>query len=118
MPNTLHITNKLSVIPLIEIHNATFAKHYRDGLCWSLSGDYRGDKPFSDAHLVANLKRDAARGYFDGQHEEYLLYVGFYFGTLYGCLLLPQTGQLRSDATTLTTFTHPDAAKGYYVGAV
>lgn len=46
MSNTLQITNKLLVTPLIDMRNATFAKHYCDGLRWSLSGDYKGDKPF------------------------------------------------------------------------
>jgi hypothetical protein len=116
MPNTLQIINELTVASLIDIHNAAFAKRYRDGLCWSLSDDYRGDKPLSDTHLVANLKRDAAKGYFDGQHEDSLLYVGFYFGALHGCLLSKQTGQLRPDVTALVTCSHSDAAKGYYVG--
>jgi hypothetical protein len=116
MSNTLHITDKLSVTPLIDIHNAAFAKHYCDGLQWSLFGDYKGDKPFSDAHLVANLKRDAAKGYFDGQHEERLLYAGFYFGALHGRLLSSETGTIRSDVDALVTFTYPAAAKGYYVG--
>ncbi len=116
MPNTLRITNKLSVTLLLDIRNDAFVQHYRDGLCWSLSGDYKGDKPLSDTHLVANLKRDAAKGYFDGQHADSLLYVGFYFGALHGCLLSPQTGQLRPDVTALVTCSHPDAAKGYYVG--
>ncbi len=116
MSKTLHITNQLSVTPLLDIHHDDFAQHYRDGICWSLSGDYQGDKPFSDTHLVENLKRDAAKGYFDGQHEAHLLYVGFYFGALHGCLLSPQTGQLRTDVTALVTCSHPDAAKGYYVG--
>jgi hypothetical protein len=116
MPNTLRITNKLSVTPLIDMHNAAFARHYRDGLWWSLSGDYKGDKPLSDTHLVANLKRDVTKGYFDGLHEDSLLYIGFYFGALHGCLLSPQTGQLRPDVTALVTFSHPDAARGYDVG--
>lgn len=116
MPNTLQITNALTVTPLIDMHNMVFAKHYRDGLCWSLSGNYRGDKPLLDTHLVANLKRDAARGYFDGQHEENLLYVGFYVGALHGCLLSPQTGQLRPDVTALVTCSHPDTACGYDAG--
>ena len=55
-------------------------------------------------------------GAFDGQHEDRLLYVGFYFGALHGCLLSPETGAIRSDVNALATFTHPDAAKGYYVG--
>ena len=116
MSNTLHITNKLSVTPLIDMHNTAFAKHYCDGLRWSLFGDYQGDKPSLDTHLVANLKRDAAHSYFDGQHEDRLLYVGFYFGALHGCVLSPETGAIRSDVNALATFTHPDAAKGYYVG--
>ncbi|MFL5662810.1 MAG: hypothetical protein ACJ8BW_15880 [Ktedonobacteraceae bacterium] len=40
----------------------------------------------------------------------------FYFGALHGCLLSPQTGQLRPDVTALVTCSHPDVAKGYYVG--
>ncbi len=117
MPATpLPIACSLHVTPLIDIGNPAFAKHYRDGLSWSLFGDYKGHKPLADTHLVANLKRDAAKGYFDRQHEDALLYVGFYFGALHGCLLLQQTGQLRPDVTALVTFTHPDAAKGYYIG--
>src|SRR5260370_18478642 len=100
----LPIARNLHVTPLIDVENPPFAKHYHDGLCWSLSGDYKGIKPFSDVHLVANLKQDAAKGYFDGQHEVSLLYVGFYFGALHGCLLSPQTGQLPLDATALATF--------------
>lgn len=97
----LLIARNLYVTPLIDIENPAFAKHYHNGLCWSLSGDYKGHKPFSDAHLVANLKRDAAKGY---------------FGVLHGCILSPQTGQIRPDVTALVTFTHPDIAHGYYVG--
>src|SRR5258708_2607409 len=93
----LQIARKLHLTPLIDMKNPTFAKHYHDGLYWSLYGDYKGDEPFSDAHLVANLKRDAAKGYFDGQHEDRLLYVGFYFGALHGCLLSPETGAIRAE---------------------
>lgn len=112
----LLIARNLHVAPLIDIVNPTFAKHYHDGLCWSLYGDYKGNKPFSDAHLVANLKRDAAHGYFDDQREDRVLYVGFYLGALHGCLLLPRTGQLRPDATALIAFSHPDTTRGYRVG--
>jgi hypothetical protein len=42
-----------------------------------------------------------------------LLYVGFHFGTIYGCLLSPQTGQPRPEAATPVTLTHPDTAHGY-----
>ena len=112
----LQIAHNLHLTPLIDMKNPTFAKHYQDGLYWSLYGDYKGDKPFSDAHLVANLKRVAAKGYFDGQHEDRLLHVGFYLGALHGCLLSPESGAIRSDVRALATFTPPDAAKGYYVG--
>jgi hypothetical protein len=82
---------------------------FRDRLCWPLSVDYRGDRPLLDTHLVANLKRDVAKGYFDGQHEDSLLYVGFYFGTLLGWLRSPQAGQLRFDVTALITCSHPNS---------
>ena len=117
MPATpLPIARNLHVAPLIDIENPTFAKHYHDGLRWSLSGDYKGNKPFSDTHLVSNFKRDAAHGYFDGQHRDRALYVGFYLGALHGCLLSPLTGQLRPDVTALVTFSHPDTTRGYRVG--
>jgi hypothetical protein len=117
MPATpLQIARNLHVTTLIDIENPTFAKDYHDGLCSSLNGDYKGNKPFSDVNLVANLKRDAAHGYFDGQHEDRLLNVGFYLGSLHGCLLSPRIGQLRPDATALVMFNHPDTARGYRVG--
>ena len=116
MPAKLQITTQLTVTPLLDMHNTAFVNHYRDGLWSMLSGDFQGEKPFSDTHLVENLKRDAAQGYFDDQHEDRQWYVGFYFGAVHGCLLSPQTGQLRPDVTSLLTCTHPDAAKGYYVG--
>jgi len=117
MPATpLLIARNLHITALIDIENPAFAKHYHDGLRWSLSGDYKGNKPFSDAHLVANLKSDAAHGYFDGQHGDRALYVGFYLEALHGCLLSPLTGQLRPDATALVAFSHPDTARGYRVG--
>jgi hypothetical protein len=112
----LQIARNLHITPLIDIVNPRFAKHYHDGLRRSLSSDYKGQKPFSDAHLVANLKQDAAKGYFDRQHEDSLLYVGFYFGALHGCLLSPRTGQLRPDANALVTFSRPDVVRGYQVG--
>ena len=71
----------------MDMHNAVFAKHYCDGLRWSLSGDYKGDKPFLDSQLIANLKRDAAKGYFNGQQIKDCEDAGFYFGTIYRCLL-------------------------------
>jgi hypothetical protein len=115
MLNALHIINDLHVTPLVDVKSPAFAEHYYDGLRWSLYGDYKGDKPFLDTHLVVNFKQDAAKGYFDGQHENNLLYVGFYLGALHGCLL-SETGTVRSDVHALATFTHPDAAIGYYVG--
>lgn len=116
MPELLRITKKLSVVPLIDIQDAAFARHYLNGLWWSLYGEYEGDKPFPDHYLVDNLKRDVAHGYFDGQHDDWLPYIGFYFGAVHGCVLSPDTGQLRTDMTALVTFSHQVAARGYNVG--
>jgi len=116
MPELLRITKKLSVAPLIDIQDAAFAKHYRDGLWWSLYGEYEGDKPFPDRYLVDNLKRDVAHGYFDGQHDNWLPYIGFYFGAVHGCILSPDTGQLCPNVMTLVTFQSKDGARGYNVG--
>lgn len=116
MTELLPITKNLSVISLIDMQDTVFAKHYRDGLWWSLYGEYEGDKPFPDHYLVDNLKRDIAHGYFDGQHDDWLPYIGFYFGAIHGCILSPDMGRLCSDIAALVTFTHPDAARGYNVG--
>ena len=113
---TLRITNKLSVTPLLDICNDDFAVRYSNGLWWSLYGDYKGNKPIPDSYLVDNLKRDVAHGYFDGQHDDWLPYIGFYFGAVHGCVLSPDIGQLCSDVTTLVTFQSKDGARGYNVG--
>jgi hypothetical protein len=82
---------------------------------WAMHGDYEGEKPIPDSYLVENLMRDASKGTFDGQHNDSLYHVGFYFGMLHGSILDPRSGQLRPDVTALVTFTHPDARRGYSV---
>jgi hypothetical protein len=78
MPNPLRITKKLCVTLLIDIQNAAFADTYSRGLWWALYGGYDGDKPLPDHYLVDNLKRDASKGLFDGQHDDSLYHLGFY----------------------------------------
>src|SRR5690242_3907036 len=115
MSASLQITKKFAVTPLFDIQNAAFADTYRNGLQWSLNGECEGEKPFPDSYLVDNLKRDASKGMFDGQHDDSLHHLGFYFGMLHGSILDPRSGQLRPDVTALMTFTHPNARRGYSV---
>jgi len=116
MPATLHITNKLYVTPLLDMQGAAFAGSYRNGLWWSLYGEYQDHKPLPDSYLVDNLKREVSIGTFDGQHNDSLYSLGFYFGMIHGGILVPRNGQLRRDVTTLVTFTHRDTRHGYSVG--
>ena len=116
MPTPLRITKKLSVAPLLDIRNEDFAQRYSCGLRWSLYGEYEGDKPVPDSYLVENLKQDAAKGFLDGQYDDYLPSLGFYFGMLHGGILLPRTGQLHPNVTTLVMFTQQVAMQGYTVG--
>ncbi len=115
MPTALQITKRLAVTPLIDIQDAAFASSYSNGLWWSLYGDHAGVKPLPDCYLVDNLKRDASKGFFDGQHDNLLSHLGFYFGMVHGGILSPRTGKLCPNATALVTFGHPDAARGYAV---
>jgi hypothetical protein len=115
MQATLHVTKKLTVTPLFDIENPAFANTYSRGLWWAMHGDYEGEKPLPDSYLVDNLKRDASKGMFDGQHDDSLHHLGFYFGMLHGSILDPRNGQLRSDVNVLIRFTHPKSRRGYAV---
>jgi hypothetical protein len=111
----LQIARNLYVTPLVDIQNPAFADTYSKGLWWAMHGDYDGEKPIPDCYLVENLKRDASKGMFDGQHDDSLYHLGFYFGMLHGSILDRRSGQLRPDVTALVTFTHPNAKRGYSV---
>jgi hypothetical protein len=115
MATTLSITNKLRVTPLFDIQDAAFADTYRNGVWWSLYGECEGEKPLPDSYLVENLKRDASKGMFSSQQDDMLYHLGFYFGMVHGGILMPSSGQLRSDVTALVTLTHPNTKHGYSV---
>ena len=102
--------------PLLDIRNDDFTQRYSCGIWWTLYGEYEGDKPVPNSYLVENLKRDAAKGFLDGQHDDYLPSLGFYFGMIHGGILSPETGQLHPHVTTLVTFTQQVAMQGYTVG--
>jgi len=53
MPAALQITKKLAIASLIDIQDTVFADSYRNGLWWSLYGDYGGDKRVQDSYLDA-----------------------------------------------------------------
>ena len=115
MQATLRVTKKLTVTPLFNIESPAFADTYNRGLWWAMYGDYEGEKPLPDSYLVENLKRDASKGMFDGQHGDSLHHLGFYFGMLHGSILDPRSGKPRRDVTALLTFTHPNTKHGYSV---
>ena len=115
MQATLHVTKKLTVTPLFTLETPTFADIYSRGLWWAMHGDYEGEKPQPDSYFVDNLKRDASKDMFDGQHDNSLHHLGFYFGMLHGSILDPRSNKLRPDVTALMTFTHPNTKHGYSV---
>jgi hypothetical protein len=115
MQVALQVTKKLTVTPLIDIQHSAFADTYSKGLWWAMHGDYQGEKPLPDSYLIDNLERDASRGFFDGQHDDSLDHLGFYFGMVHGGILVPRTGQLRPNVTALITFSQQDTARGYMV---
>ena len=115
MQATLQVTKKLTVTPLFGIETPAFADTYCRGLWWAMHGDYEGEKPLPDGYLVDNLKRDANKGMFDGQRNDSLYHLGFYFGMLHGSILDPRSSQPRPAVTALVTFTHPKARRGYAV---
>jgi hypothetical protein len=115
MQTPLQIAKKLTVTPLLDIHNAEFAKHYSSGVWWGLFGEMEDDGPLADRYLVDNLTRNAEKGYFDGLHNDWLPFIGFYIGVIHAGVLSRQ-GILRSDITTHVTFTDLECAHGYHIG--
>ena len=111
----LQIGRNPHITPLFDIETPAFADTYSKGLWWAMHGDYDGEKPLPDSYLVDNLKREASKGMFDGQHDDSLPHLGFYFGMLHGSILDPRSDQLCRDVTALLTFTHPKSRRGYSV---
>jgi len=105
-----------SVNPLVDIQTDAFAHDYELGLWWRMYGEEQGQGPLPDSYLIDNLKTCAKHDYFDGQHDHRLHHVGFFIGMLHGGILLPCTGTLRSNVTTLVVITHHEFARGYNVG--
>jgi hypothetical protein len=112
----LQITGKLQVAPLVDIHNAEFAKGYTDGLWNCLFGEREGTGPLEDSYLIDSLETDIKHNLFNGQHERTLHHsLGFYLGMIHGGVLA-RNGQLLRDVTTLVMLSDPDITRGYYVG--
>lgn len=110
------ITRQVHVTPLVTVQSTAFAKQYELGVWWSMYGDEQGRGPVRDSYFVINLKRCIEHGYFDGQHDRCLPYIGFYLGMYHGGILSPCTGQLRPDVTTLAAITNREFARGYHAG--
>jgi hypothetical protein len=101
---------------LIDIETPDFLTCYRNGLWWSLYGDWERSSPLPDTYLIDNLKQSAYKGFFDRQNDERLPWIGFYFGMMHGGILSPDTGALRADVCTLASLTHRDSKRGYEIG--
>src|SRR6266478_2851955 len=78
----LQIAHNLHLTPLIDMKNPTFAKHYQDGLYWSLYVDFylgalhgcllspEGGAIRSDVRALATFTPpDAAKGYYVGRRD-------------------------------------------------
>lgn len=116
MAKTLQITQLLSVIPLLDIQDITFAKHYAYGVRWSLFGERERSGLVDDSSLVQQFKQVAMAGWFDGQHEQAAFQSGgFCLGMIHGGMMLPN-GTQRPDITTLVRIQNQDFAQGYLIG--
>jgi len=116
MPTSILLTKKMHVTALINIETPDFLTCYRNGLRWSLYGDWERSSPLPDTYLIDNLKQSAYKGFFDRQNDERLPWIGFYFGMMHGGILSPDTGALRADVCTLASLTHRDSKRGYEIG--
>ena len=103
-------------VPLIDIQSAEFAKHYELGKWWSMYGDEQDQGPVPASYLVINLQRYAEGDYFGTNDPSHLSHLGFFLGMYHGGILSPQTGQRRSDVTTLAHLDQRDAKRGYRAG--
>src|SRR5579859_5299445 len=105
-----------TIVPFIDIESAEFAKQYELGITWRLYGDEQGQGPVPASYLVTNLQRYAEHDYFNTNDSYHLSHLGFFLGMYHGGILSPQTGQCRSDVTTLAHLDHRDARRGYRAG--
>ena len=115
MPQPLHITSQLSVIPLLEIQHPPFAQLYRDGVYWSLFKD-RCRRLLSDRYFLANVRASLQATDVDGSHGYWLPNIGFHLGRLHGAILSPQTGKPRRDVIALACLVDANARRGHDVG--
>jgi len=105
-----------TIVPLIDIQSAEFAEQYELGKWWSMYGDEQGKGPVPASYLVTNLQCYAERDYFGTNDPYHLSHLGFFLGMYHGGILSPQTGQRRSDVTTLAHLDHRDAKRSYRAG--
>ena len=112
----LHEARVSTTAPLIDIQSAEFSKQYELGTWWSMYGDEEGQGPVPASYLVTNLQHYAEADYFGTNDPSHLHRLGFLLGMYHGGILSPQTGQRRSDVTTLAHLDHRDARRGYRAG--
>ncbi|MGH2496271.1 MAG: hypothetical protein ACRDIV_16365 [Ktedonobacteraceae bacterium] len=111
MTTRLPIASRLHVTPLFDIQHPPFAKLYRDGVYWSLFNE-RCASPLTDRSFLTNLRETLNNADGVEQHGT----IGFHFGRLHGAILSPDTGRPRAGVTTLASFQHMEAARGYAIG--
>ena len=115
MATTLHITSRLQITPLFDIQHPPFAKLYRDGVSWSLFQE-RCSSPLTDRYFLTTIRETLNSPDVDGQQGFWLPTIGFHFGRLHGAILSPDIGKPRAGVTTLASFQHTEAARGYTIG--
>lgn len=113
---TLQVTQQLSVTPFLDVQDATFAKHYKYGIRWSLFDERESNGLLEESYLVQNFMQDVKAGWFDRQHEQFVFQsIGFCLGMIHGGMVLPD-GTQRPDVTTLVSIQNRDFARGYQIG--
>jgi hypothetical protein len=111
-------TTKHDVPPLLDIQNAEFANQYQEGAYWARYGDEQGNGPQPDTYFIVNVTMLIESGHFNDLQSAWFPNLGFFLGMVPGGLLIPQTGELRPDVTTLVTLSDPCMIRGYRAGRV
>lgn len=79
---TTWINNETDVRTLIIVEDEELLQGYRLGRMWLLYGEWEGSVPGS-TYLIDNLKWLTKRGWFNGEHDDWLnRHIGFLLGML------------------------------------
>lgn len=108
--------NKHDVTPILDIQSTEFAEQYQLGAYWARYGDEQGHGPQPDTSFIANVTTLIESGYFNDPQSTWFPLLGLFLGMVHGGVFSPQTGELRSDVTTLVRLSDHYVTRGYRAG--